>query len=34
MDWLTERFAGAPERTAFVHEGRSVSSSTVATTSP
>ncbi|GAB4081368.1 acyl--CoA ligase [Modestobacter muralis] len=31
MDWLIERFAGAPERTAFVHEGRTVTYGEVVT---
>ena len=25
MDWLIERFQSAPERIAFIHEGREVS---------
>ena len=25
LDWLIARFASAPERTAFIHEGRAVS---------
>jgi acyl-CoA synthetase (AMP-forming)/AMP-acid ligase II len=32
VEWLIERFAGAPDRVAFVHEGRSVSYGEVVTT--
>ena len=32
MEWLIERFAGAPDRVAFVHEGRSVTYGAVVTT--